>query len=340
METTMTGTDAAQMLSSDILKSGVKKREREEVREKLPVRGSVELLERVDILKCMNAGPALLEQFLHSLGGPGVSTRSAPGLRDDILSSLQYVRLLNELQADLEQKGAMLCSKTAGVTNASVSDGDLRDPSELRAIISAGVGIADAEVQVLEAAYSKLDTVIADLDRKLRLCDAILLAQGHIPGGHLPSAAADGEDGEHGSSSRTRQTADGAGDEGEGEDGDIAAMDEDGGDGARPSGWRSARSATTSSRKPGATPLASDSRINFSGTIGVGFGKKQGSQSLLDIAIDPHEPTYCTCGQVAFGEMIACDNPACTVEWFHQSCVGFKSYEKNVVKTWFCPLCR
>lgn len=337
MTTTTSTITGTQQSSSDILKKSVKKRE-----EGTPgAKERVELLERVDILKCMNAGPALLEQFLHSLGGPGVSTRSAPGLRDDILSSLQYVRLLNELQADLEQKGAMLCSKTAGVTNASVSDGDLRDPSELRAIISAGVGIADAEVQVLEAAYSKLDTVIADLDRKLRLCDAILLAQGHIPGGHLPSAAAaDGEDGEHGSSSRTRQTADGAGDEGEGEDGDIAAMDEDGGDGARPSGWRSARSATTSSRKPGVTPLASDSRINFSGTIGVGFGKKQGSQSLLDIAIDPHEPTYCTCGQVAFGEMIACDNPACTVEWFHQSCVGFKSYEKNVVKTWFCPLCR
>jgi hypothetical protein len=298
--------------------------------------------ERVDILKCMNAGPALLEQFLHSLGGPGVSlsTRSASGLRDDILSSLQYVRLLNELQADLEQKGAMLCSKTAGVSNVSVSSGDLRDPSDLRAVISAGLGIADAEVQVLEAAYSKLDTVIADLDRKLRLCDAILLAQGHVPGGHIPSSTADGDDNEHGGSLRSRQAGEGAGEEVEGEDGEVAAMDEEGADSARPSGWRSARSATLSNRKPGGTPLASDSRINFSGTTGVGFGKKQGSQSLLDIAIDPHEPTYCTCGQVAFGEMIACDNPACTVEWFHQSCVGFKSYEKNVVKTWFCPLCR
>ena len=302
--------------------------------------------DRVDILRCMNAGPALLEQFLHSLGGPGLSvsssstSRSAAGLRDDILSSLQYVRLLNELQADLEQQGAKLCSKTAGITNVHINKADLRNPSELRDIILAGVGIADAEVQVLEAAYSKLDIVIADLDRKLRLCDAILIAQGHTSEGQLYSTAVDGEDGElgHGHGSSSRLSGAGGGEEGEDGDGTIA-MDEKGVDGTRSGGIRNVRGGIASSRKSKATKAISSKSVR-SGPIGVGFGKKQGSQSLLDIEIDPYEPTYCTCGQVAFGEMIACDNPACTVEWFHQSCVGFKSYEKNAVKTWFCPLCR
>ncbi len=30
--------------------------------------------------------------------------------------------------------------------------------------------------------------------------------------------------------------------------------------------------------------------------------------SLADLPIDPHEPVYCLCHQVAFGKMIACDN--------------------------------
>jgi hypothetical protein len=29
------------------------------------------------------------------------------------------------------------------------------------------------------------------------------------------------------------------------------------------------------------------------------------------------EPTYCICSQVSFGEMIACDNEDCSIEWFH-----------------------
>ena len=31
--------------------------------------------------------------------------------------------------------------------------------------------------------------------------------------------------------------------------------------------------------------------------------------AAVDLPIDPLEPTYCLCQQVAFGSMIACDNP-------------------------------
>lgn len=29
------------------------------------------------------------------------------------------------------------------------------------------------------------------------------------------------------------------------------------------------------------------------------------------------EPTYCYCQRVSYGDMIACDNPDCAIEWFH-----------------------
>jgi len=30
---------------------------------------------------------------------------------------------------------------------------------------------------------------------------------------------------------------------------------------------------------------------------------------VLDMPVDPNEPTYCICHQVSYGQMIACDNP-------------------------------
>lgn len=29
---------------------------------------------------------------------------------------------------------------------------------------------------------------------------------------------------------------------------------------------------------------------------------------VLDMPVDPNEPTYCVCQQVSYGEMIGCDN--------------------------------
>ena len=30
------------------------------------------------------------------------------------------------------------------------------------------------------------------------------------------------------------------------------------------------------------------------------------------------EPVYCYCQRISFGDMIACDNENCNIEWFHQ----------------------
>lgn len=55
--------------------------------------------------------------------------------------------------------------------------------------------------------------------------------------------------------------------------------------------------------------------------------------------VDPNEPLYCYCQQVSFGEMVACENPDCRVEWFHYACVGLKPSERIKGK-WYCPECK
>lgn len=57
---------------------------------------------------------------------------------------------------------------------------------------------------------------------------------------------------------------------------------------------------------------------------------------VLDMPVDPNEPTYCLCHQVSYGEMIGCDNPDCPVEWFHFPCVELTIKPKG---KWFCPKC-
>lgn len=39
---------------------------------------------------------------------------------------------------------------------------------------------------------------------------------------------------------------------------------------------------------------------------------------VLDMPVDPNEPTYCLCHQVSYGEMIGCDNPDVSIE-IHRS---------------------
>ncbi|PAA72163.1 hypothetical protein BOX15_Mlig033326g4, partial [Macrostomum lignano] len=46
---------------------------------------------------------------------------------------------------------------------------------------------------------------------------------------------------------------------------------------------------------------------------------------------------YCICNKVSFGEMIACDNARCAIEWFHFRCVKLTSEPKG---KWYCPDCR
>lgn len=57
-----------------------------------------------------------------------------------------------------------------------------------------------------------------------------------------------------------------------------------------------------SSKKSIATASTPESATSFGlSTIG--------HSDVLDMPVDPNEPTYCLCHQVSYGEMIGCDNP-------------------------------
>jgi len=59
-------------------------------------------------------------------------------------------------------------------------------------------------------------------------------------------------------------------------------------------------------------------------------------QEVLDMPVDPNEPTYCLCQQVSYGEMIGCDNQDCPIEWFHFGCMSLTTKPKG---KWYCPKC-
>ena len=74
------------------------------------------------------------------------------------------------------------------------------------------------------------------------------------------------------------------------------------------------------------TPLAPVSTMNLSNT----------DIPIVDMPVDPNEPTYCLCQQVSYGEMIGCDNQDCPIEWFHFPCMALETKPKG---KWYCPKC-
>ncbi|KAK9464522.1 hypothetical protein V1512DRAFT_213066 [Lipomyces arxii] len=48
------------------------------------------------------------------------------------------------------------------------------------------------------------------------------------------------------------------------------------------------------------------------------------------------EKTYCICNRVSYGNMIACDDKSCKIEWYHLKCVDLKRPPNG---TWICPAC-
>ena len=46
---------------------------------------------------------------------------------------------------------------------------------------------------------------------------------------------------------------------------------------------------------------------------------------------------YCFCKQEEYGQMIACDNNKCKIQWFHFDCVGLTDAPKG---QWFCENCK
>ena len=67
-----------------------------------------------------------------------------------------------------------------------------------------------------------------------------------------------------------------------------------------------------------------------------GLNVSNGDIPIVDMPVDPNEPTYCLCQQVSYGEMIGCDNQDCPIEWFHFPCMALQTKPKG---KWYCPKC-
>ncbi|KAK4136388.1 hypothetical protein BT67DRAFT_447794 [Trichocladium antarcticum] len=65
---------------------------------------------------------------------------------------------------------------------------------------------------------------------------------------------------------------------------------------------------------------------------------KVDEDDMMDVDDDEagDDRKYCSCQNVSFGNMVACDNDDCPYEWFHWGCVGLKSEPNG---TWYCPDC-
>ena len=47
--------------------------------------------------------------------------------------------------------------------------------------------------------------------------------------------------------------------------------------------------------------------------------------------------TFGLCGEGEHRRFIACDNPSCSIEWYHYKCVGIT---KKPQGKWYCPTCK
>ncbi|KIK60865.1 hypothetical protein GYMLUDRAFT_167361 [Collybiopsis luxurians FD-317 M1] len=52
--------------------------------------------------------------------------------------------------------------------------------------------------------------------------------------------------------------------------------------------------------------------------------------------VDDDIKVYCFCHRPSFGDMIACDEPTCKVEWYHLACIGLAVAPEGV---WICDIC-
>lgn len=66
-----------------------------------------------------------------------------------------------------------------------------------------------------------------------------------------------------------------------------------------------------------------------------------GAAASAAAAAAPPEEQYCLCNGPSFGEMVGCDNDACTTGngWFHLACVRLTAPPPEHVQ-WFCPTCK
>ncbi|XP_075217929.1 inhibitor of growth family, member 3 [Lycorma delicatula] len=97
-----------------------------------------------------------------------------------------------------------------------------------------------------------------------------------------------------------------------------------------------ASSSSNSSCVSGTSSGVSGVPPTSQGVSAIPASPQESSERNTDVTYDPNEPRYCICDEVAFGDMVACDNKTCPYEWYHYPCVGITDPPKG---KWYCPQC-
>jgi inhibitor of growth protein 3 len=97
---------------------------------------------------------------------------------------------------------------------------------------------------------------------------------------------------------------------------------------------KSARRLLGSSRASPSTTTGDES-----GESGSEEGEFNGENGPEDVDMEEgsDDTKYCYCRDVSHGDMIACDNANCEIQWFHWSCAGITSEPTG---EWLCKECR
>jgi hypothetical protein len=73
--------------------------------------------------------------------------------------------------------------------------------------------------------------------------------------------------------------------------------------------------------------------LRGSGTQGEGSSLTIMLPALSNGLIDSPEQLFCYCKRGFFGDMVACDNEKCKIEWFHLECLGLRNTPEG---SWYC----
>jgi inhibitor of growth protein 3 len=99
-----------------------------------------------------------------------------------------------------------------------------------------------------------------------------------------------------------------------------------------------AKSGVNKKRRKGGS-RASPSTTNDDESVASEAGTEDEEMSGMGVDQEEDESDdnkYCFCQRVSYGDMVACDNDNCQIQWFHWGCVGIK---EEPVGDWLCPDC-
>jgi inhibitor of growth protein 4 len=242
------------------------------------------------------------EKFIRNL----ISTSQPAG-------SIETNEILSTLKTQLGDEDA---NETLSASPPASTDSRSAGAACIRKLYQKALTLSDKKVKLAEETYSLVDRYVQEMDSKLQAFESELRSQNQsqsFASGTSPTIVSTA-DGKATTPNRKRR---------------------------QPLKQALSRQESSSGGADGGTlafssisSLAESLLASASGAVG-GL-ESTAAAGLVDMPVDPNEPTYCLCQQVSYGSMIACDSPECPIEWFHFGCVGIRAQPSG---SWYCPLC-